>query len=519
MNDYNENNYNLNDNNELLNNNIIENQENYISNNNESKVNKSNLINPPNSELINSNINNNYIYKQPYIQKKKNKWATNNPNFGGERLYNEHFRRLEKKEKARKKIKEDLMYEEEQELIFHPKINKISKKLAYNLEEPIEDRLLKLGNQQKEKNLKEQYYKNKKEEERNTFQPTIPLSSQKLALMKKKIRLDEIPLNLSGINPSYIKLKRNKSTDNQIRKTEGYNDNNSSYIYDNNSNENSISFNNSNINKNELKNSYSISERKSQFYERSKTPDNRISRYNTENDKTSFIFHNKIKQIELKPETNLFDYLYLESKIIQDKKEKKIEENMKKNYPFKPNISNKNINKNNKKETKEEFINRLAMNKNQIGELKVLIDKKNKNIEEKEKLFHPTITRGPKNPNQREFSVNVKSDYNKKICQENKDLVNKEVSNGMTKKNIYLKKSMEIIMKTKMEKIKQIFNLLDSDNDGFISSDKIKLSNLNQKILVLITPLLEELQSNQDNMTFKEFYDKAEPLLNNQIFS
>ena len=89
----------------------------------------------------------------------------------------------------------------------------------------------------------------------------------------------------------------------------------------------------------------------------------------------------------------------------------------------------------------------------------------------------------------------------------------------MTKKNIYLKKSMEIIMKTKMEKIKQIFNLLDSDNDGFISSDKIKLSNLNQKILVLITPLLEELQSNQDNMTFKEFYDKAEPLLNNQIFS
>ena len=268
-----------------------------------------------------------------------------------------------------------------------------------------------------------------------------------------------------------------------------------------------------------MKNSYSISERKSQFYERSKTPDNCISRYNTENDKTSFIFHNKKKQIELKPETNLFDYLYLESKIIQDKKEKKIEENMKKNYPFKPNILNKNINKNNKKETKEEFINRLAMNKNQIGELKVLIDKKNKNIEEKEKLFHPTITRGPKNPNQREFSVNVKSDYNKKICQENKDLVNKEVSNGMTKKNIYLKKSMEIIMKTKMEKIKQIFNLLDSDNDGFISSDKIKLSNLNQKILVLITPLLEELQSNQDNMTFKEFYDKAEPLLNNQIFS
>ena len=88
----------------------------------------------------------------------------------------------------------------------------------------------------------------------------------------------------------------------------------------------------------------------------------------------------------------------------------------------------------------------------------------------------------------------------------------------MTKKNLYLKNSMEIILKKKTEIIKQIFNLLDSDNDGFISSEKIKLSNLNQQTLVLLTPLLEELQSNKDNMTFKEFYEKAEPLLS-KLFS
>ena len=83
----------------------------------------------------------------------------------------------------------------------------------------------------------------------------------------------------------------------------------------------------------------------------------------------------------------------------------------------------------------------------------------------------------------------------------------------MTKRNLYLKNSMAIIIKKKTEKIQTIFNLLDSDNDGFISSEKIKLSNLNQQTLVLLTPLLEELQSNKDNMTFKEFYEKAEPLL------
>ena len=203
------------------------------------------------------------------------------------------------------------------------------------------------------------------------------------------------------------------------------------------------------INNNELKNSYSISINKSNEFNKTKTND--FSRNNSE--KTSFIFHNKIKKIELNPEKNLYDYLYLESKIIKDKKDKKLDENMKKNYPFKPTISKKNNELiKNKNETKEDFINRMAMNKNQYEEIQSLIDKKNNknnNKNNSQKLFQPLITRGPKNPIQRQFSVNEKGDYEKKLNKENNELFNNEISNTMTKKNLYLKNSMEIMKKFK----------------------------------------------------------------------
>ena len=400
--------------------------------------------------------------------------------------------------------------EEEKELKFHPEINSLSKKLAMKSNEPIEDRLIKYGNEKNKKNIKEQNYKQIKEQENNTFQPKIPESSKKLGLKKKKMRLEQIRLNIPEKNPSYLKLDKNQSNDNSLIKSDNKEDNN---------NNNDSSINICNINNNELKNSYSISVTKSQEYDKSKTQ-NDFSRYNS--DKTSFIYHNKIKKVELNPEKNLYDYLYLESKIIKDKKDKKIEENMKKNYPFKPTISKKNNELiKNKNETKEDFINRMAMNKNQYEEIQSLIDKKknkNNNCNNSQKLFQPSITRGPKNPSQRQFSVNEEGDYDKKLNKENNELFNKEISNAMTKRNLYLKNSMEIIIKKKTEKIQTIFNLLDSDNDGFISSEKIKLSNLNQQTLVLLTPFLEELQSNKDNITFKEFYEKAEPLLS-KLFS
>ena len=74
-------------------------------------------------------------------------------------------------------------------------------------------------------------------------------------------------------------------------------------------------------------------------------------------------------------------------------------------------------------------------------------------------------------------------------------------------------------MKMKFERYKEIFNLLDSDQDGLISYNRIKLSSLDQDLLQAMTPLLEDLQASKDNMTFKQFCIKVDRLLSVKIFS
>ena len=61
--------------------------------------------------------------------------------------------------------------------------------------------------------------------------------------------------------------------------------------------------------------------------------------------------------------------------------------------------------------------------------------------------------------------------------------------------------------KLKKEKIKELFNKLDSDNDGYISLKNIKLSSINNQILSALTPVLAKLQKdNNRKMNFNEFF-------------
>ena len=60
--------------------------------------------------------------------------------------------------------------------------------------------------------------------------------------------------------------------------------------------------------------------------------------------------------------------------------------------------------------------------------------------------------------------------------------------------------------KLKKEKLKELFNKLDSDNDGYISLKNIKLSSINNQILTALTPVLTKLQKdNNRKMNFNEF--------------
>ena len=132
------------------------------------------------------------------------------------------------------------------------------------------------------------------------------------------------------------------------------------------------------------------------------------------------------------PEKNIFDCLYLESKLDIINKQKKINENIKSRYTFRPIISNlaKELKKENK-ETKKEFIERLNSGK-----------KNKKNIKEKirdnssNNSFRPKITRGPKSEKRREIDEHLKGYYDRRIIKPKEDLQKIEKINNMKKKSI-----------------------------------------------------------------------------------
>ena len=65
----------------------------------------------------------------------------------------------------------------------------------------------------------------------------------------------------------------------------------------------------------------------------------------------------------------------------------------------------------------------------------------------------------------------------------------------------------------KIKKYKELFTLLDSDNDGLISSEKIQLTKVEENVIKNISPILEELKKKKKEMNFKEFCIKLDKLL------
>ena len=216
---------------------------------------------------------------------------------------------------------------------------------------------------------------------------------------------------------------------------------------------------------------------------------------------------------------NTFDYLYYESKNIGKKNKKKQELNFKRNYPFKPRISPlaKKM-KNNKKESTNEFFDRISKN---LEEIKIVnsksqINKNNnaeKNAKNKNYNFRPKISRDPKNVNQRNITVDLDGFYDKRITKEKKELQESKKEEENEKKNLFNQKSKDIIIKMKLKKYKELFTLLDSDQDGLISYNKIQLTKVNENVLKNISPILEELNQTKKEMNFKEFCIKLDKLM------
>ena len=88
----------------------------------------------------------------------------------------------------------------------------------------------------------------------------------------------------------------------------------------------------------------------------------------------------------------------------------------------------------------------------------------------------------------------------------------KELNIKKINKKEYLEQTLNMIIQSKLERYKKIFNSLDSDNDGFISSKNIRLSALDNDKLKNFTPIFEELQQSNIQMNFQDFSQKLDKL-------
>ena len=341
-------------------------------------------------------------------------------------------------------------------------------------------------------------------------------------------------------SPKNIKYKNNKNPlkkNSNIRNENNYNNNLNSYRNSKNENntvtdENKTTTTMSQLNKTlELNNAYkelynSIDEKNdseitkyfgnhgmdlnSNLIEYDRYSHNRL---NSRENNHSTDMKNKNVQKEKRsltpPVYNTFDYLYYESEQQDEKIRKKQEMHFKRYYPFKPRISPyaKQL-KNKNKESTAQFINRISKN---LEEIKT-VNKSKTNMNNKN-TFRPKISRGPKNPNQRNVTVNLDGFYDKRITKEKNELQKKKNEEDKEKKNLYNQKSKDIIIKMKIQKYKEIFNLLDSNKDGFISNSEIQLTKIDERILNNISPLLEELNKTKKRMNFKEFCIKIDKLM------
>ena len=424
-------------------------------------------------------------------------------------LYERFKNKIEDKKEHIIHVIERQKQEEMREATFHPKISDNSIRLTEFLSNSrVEERLLNYGKDIKERVLKKQTNKNIKEND-FPFRPSINNKSKILSSKASKKREVEI---------ERITMKDNYKT--EVVKTESN---------DLNDKLDTVSFNDGpfNINKSNLNTSSKYT------FSNMKAPSSKLTTYGSfiKLDEKDNILTNvdlsirtdssrskskkkcKKKTIKNKP---IHEVLYKEVALKNDKKKKLEKEYMNKICPFKPNIAD-SVKIINKEENKEEFIKRLLSSKKLNEQIIVSLKKK----QEKEDCSKSTIKSrsSVKLKTKNEKKDHLESFYDQKLIEGKLKVQNEELLNNLEKKKQWLESSMKTVLRVKIEKYKEIFDLLDGDNDGYISSKKIKLSDIPLKILETLTPFLNELQSKNIAMNFKEFCINADKLMNKMIFS
>lgn len=161
----------------------------------------------------------------------------------------------------------------------------------------------------------------------------------------------------------------------------------------------------------------------------------------------------------------------------------------------------------------EEFVERLTNSKKKTEEELERIRKENEvNIDKEtgQKLFIPKTGRKP-NSVRRERPVwdelyssrnATKEKIEEKRLQENEKYYYTQPSDS----------SCKLFEKFKFSRFESLFKTLDSDKDGKISAERINLHGIDTKVIIIIAPILEELEIDRVKLKFGDFLTRMDTL-------
>lgn len=181
------------------------------------------------------------------------------------------------------------------------------------------------------------------------------------------------------------------------------------------------------------------------------------------------------------------------------------------NCTFRPQINPSNLGDN-------EFFTRLEKTnqKRSLKEYELKLKKAAGPVDDKsgKPLFQPAIGRPPKRKD-RSTSRSFMEAQDRSMRSTSKNNTSRQTDNS-GRSNLWAEehrrpltsRSTDVYYETKMKKeFKKIFELMDSDQNGEISSDKIEIRTLNPDILKVISPFLSQMEEHGQVLTEKDFCD------------
>ena len=239
----------------------------------------------------------------------------------------------------------------------------------------------------------------------------------------------------------------------------------------------------------------------------------------------SFIENNNNYKNTFRPKVNncmlkrnksqdIFNKLYKQAGISKTKAQKSKERHYKDNYPFKPKISKMSQKMD---DSKYEQVIKRFYDKRQQKKEKILHEHEQTVIKKKKKLKHRikiniddkmnksfddkyTQLRS-KNTNNNNFVDNINTSEKIKNTDNNE---NKDYNEDIKKH--WIKHNDEIINQIKEVKFKEIFDSLDKDKKGYISYSNISYIYIPDKIMISLTPIIEEVNRNKNKrINYQEF--------------